>query len=373
MAPIFNNWFKLNKPNKSLLICSPYFKKDAFERISEYYNLSDENCNIDIEVLIRGKLEDFIKGSSDISALESLLRLKCVNVNKVRRLTNLHMKAYLVDRNSLLIGSGNCTQRGLFAHNTSGNVEAAITTDDPSVISEFEKYYSDVVNNSESLETFYDSICEGYVKYIDEFQPDIGNEILSLINKGEAKSKYKFAELKVETDDIKYNSLNISVNAIPQFSNFEVGCYEVVNTLFKYNNVGLTFSELGYYLQGPGKNDIAYKKYGENHAKLAELLDFVAITETRPRRVYLTLLGESYYKASSQRKLQILKTQVFRMEIVKDIIIRHTSQDFDLRNYLRMFLSEKTTTRRLPNVKKLFYFLKENGLNEVDSVIEKIN
>lgn len=117
-SPIFSNWIEFNKPTKSFIISSPYFKRYAIDEIIKVYGLAKLNCNIDTRILIRGRLEDFIQGSSDISALDSLIRLKNINIDNIMRLTNLHMKAYLVDDKKILIGSGNCTQSGLFAKRT---------------------------------------------------------------------------------------------------------------------------------------------------------------------------------------------------------------------------------------------------------------
>ena len=83
---------------------------------------------------------------------------------------------------------------------------------------------------------------------------------------------------------------------------------------------GLTFNELGENLEGVGKKVGAYKKYGENNAKLSELLDLTTISHERPRRVFLTRLGKSFQRSDDARKTNILKNQIFRMDIIRDII-----------------------------------------------------
>lgn len=370
-SPLYDNWLFRNKPEKSLLICSPFFKNEALEKIIDRYKLSDENSEIEINVLIRGKLVDFIQGSSDISALESLIQLKSVNVDNVRRLTNLHMKAYLIDDKKILIGSGNFTTNGLFARRNVGNVEGAIATDDENIITDFKEYYLSIISESESLDIFYDMITDSYAKYVDEFSSNIGCEISTLISKSEKKIKYKFTDRANDLSHTGYSG-EISTDTIPQFSNFEDGAYRVVEILTRESNRGLTFDELGQYLQGSGKNIVAYKKYGENHAKLAELLDFVTITHTKPRKVILTKLGRFFNKSDSLKKIEILKSQIYRMAIIKDIIIKHTNESFDFMEYLNMYLAKTTAKRRAPNIRTLFGFLRNYNVNEVESVIKKL-
>ncbi len=369
-SPIFENWFTKHKPEKSLLICTPYLKSYALDKINGFYKLAEINSDFSFDVLIRGKLEDFINGSSDLSALESFLQLKIVDIDKIRRLTNLHMKAYLLDDAHLLIGSGNCTKSGLFSNSSYSNVEGGIYSTDSDVIRDFSQYFSDISSYSESLDSFYDKIIDEYNNHIDIFSPNINSEINSILSKEESKAKYKFPKEKIDTESKRLSK--ITPELIPQFSKFEDGSFEIVNILNNEGNRGLTFNELGRLLEGAGKKEGAYKKYGENHAKLAELLDFVTITTERPRKVYLTKLGLSFIESNDERRINILKTQIYRMEIIKDIIIKSIKESFDLSIYLSDFLSTTTVTRRKPNIRTLFKFLIDNDISELKSVYKKL-
>ena len=370
-SPLFENWFINHKPKKSLLICTPYLKSYALDKIHELYNLAEINSDFSFDVLIRGKLEDFINGSSDISALESFLQLKIVNIDKIRRLTNLHMKAYLLDNTHLLIGSGNCTKSGLFSNSVHSNVEGSLYSTDNDVIADFTDYFCEINKSSESLDIFYDKIINEYNSHIDVFSPTINNEIgsiLSKVLKEESKAKYKFREKNVTGEE---TTTTITPERIPQFSKFEHGAFKIAEILNDEGNIGLNFNELGRILEGPGKKEGAYKKYGENHAKLAELLDFVTITTDRPRKVYLTKLGKSFVDSDDKRQINILKTQIYRMGIIKDIMIKSIEKDFKLSNYLSNYLSITTVKRRKPNVVKLFRFLINNGISELTTVYNK--
>lgn len=335
-SPFFDNWFSRFEPQESILICSPYLKGYALERVLSICNMLGSDDGFQVDVLIRGRLEDFIQGSSDIAALEHLIKLNKLDIDRVRRLTNLHMKAYLIDNSNLLIGSGNCTNRGLFTERDSANVEGAISTDCEAIIAQFSEYYREINKYSESLDTFYDKIVSEYDAHIDEYAPRIGKEISALMKKEESKAEYKFR--KAEKGKARV-SLEITPDLIPQFSNFDDGTYKLIDILFNEEDRGLTFNELGEKLEGPGKKEGAYKKYGENHAKLSELLDLTTISHERPRRVFLTRLGKSFRRSDNARKTNILKNQIFRMDIIRDIIQNSQNKDFNLTSYLMSYLA----------------------------------
>ena len=371
-SPLFNH-LKRYTPKKSLLICSPYFKNYAFEQISKCYNLAEIESGFNLDILIRGKLEDFIYGSSDISVLETLIQLRITDLEKVMRVTNLHMKAYLIDEEHLLIGSGNCTKSGLFFNGRSGNIEGTIRTDDKDVIEEFSKYYKEVCTAGETLDSFYDTIVREYEFHAQKFGPKVGDKIADLLEVDESHAKYIIpSESGIAGGFSKNDSLTISVEDIPQFSTFSNGVYKLPEILLKEENRGMTFIELGKKLEGKNKKKGADKKYGENHAKLAELLDFVAITNDRPRKVFLTRLGERFLAMESKEKDEMLKTQVFRMRIVQDIIKKSSKPNFNINRYLSRFLAPSTIKRRRPNIKKLFKALNLFGITEVNQIITKL-
>jgi hypothetical protein len=356
-----------------LLICSPFFKSYAFEQISNRYNLAELNQDFKLDILIRGQLEDFINGSTDISALESLIQLKLTNLDKVRRVTNLHMKAYLIDEEYLLIGSGNFTKSGLFFKGNSGNIEGAIRTDDKNVIGEFSKYYKEICSAGETLDIFYDIIVKEYEAFAQKFGPKVGNEIANLLEVDESHARYIISS---SADVVEYLSENeglpISVEDIPQFSQFDDSVYRLPKILLENGNCGMTFDELGEIFRDEKTNQVANKKYGENHAKLAELLDLAAISNERPRRVFLTRLGKRFLDIDAQGKCEILKTQLFRMRIVQDIIIRSSKADFNIDRYLSRFLATTTSNRRKSNIKTIFKVLLNSGVTEVKPVIKKL-
>ncbi|MBS4022545.1 MAG: hypothetical protein KGZ79_08990 [Dethiobacter sp.] len=373
-SPLFENWIIQQRDVDSIIICSPFLKKEALERIITAYRLNGNSVRVNIKVLIAGRLSDFINGASDISALETLRKLSCIDPINVRRISNLHMKAFLINDNSLLIGSGNCTLNGLFAEKRIGNIEGAISTDDPNIISQFLSYFNQVFEQSEPLDIFYDQVVNEYTNYVNESVSLINLDVLRRV-----KKKDKFARFNLVSDrgaqGIAFENVSageISIEEIPQFSTFEHGAFSVVEILSKENDIGLTFLEMGRKLQEGQRGEVADRKYGENHSKLAELLDFTTITQGRPRKVFLTKLGKGFLQENNTNKREILKAQIYRMAIVKDIIDKHMNDSFSLDNYLRPYLKQSTINRRRPNIKRLFEYLLVNGVIEVESVLAKM-
>lgn len=372
-SPFWDNWFVQGDVDRSLIICSPYFKKNALDKIIDQFDLDDDECILNIKILIRGQLDDFLKGSSDLTALDALLALPCVNVDNVRRVTNLHMKAYLRDDNDLLIGSGNCTAPGLSFGNRLGNVEGGIQTDDDEIISDFNEYFNEIFEASESLNDFYDSITEQYTE--EARAPFREPPTVNRDRAAEINARFDFRE-PVNNVDILDAALEMTVQDIPQFSNFDIVLNETLLYIKESSDNGhlLSFSELGQMLPGQNAdNDTARKKYGENHAKTAELLGFVTIVPNRLRLLQITPLGETYLSATEDEKNRILTRQLTRSTIVRDIFgIYAVHGPFDITEYLERFMSHSTAVRRRPNVKAFFQKLVDLNVEGAEDIMNNV-
>lgn len=162
----------------------------------------------------------------------------------------------------------------------------------------------------------------------------------------------------------------VTVKDIPQFSQIDDASIKLVDIIIKSGDCGFTFDQLGLYLTSPGKKKSAYKKYGENHAKFAELLDLVFITKTSPRKIYLTGLGKLFYSLHPENKNKVLIFQMIRLNIVVEIINNYsTNNSFIILDYLKQYLSESTAKRRSSNVKAIFKFLAENDFALAKEII----
>ncbi|HZJ76488.1 MAG TPA: hypothetical protein VFC70_02155, partial [Oscillospiraceae bacterium] len=70
----------------------------------------------------------------------------------------------------------------------------------------------------------------------------------------------------------------IMTDNIPQYSSYTDGTKKLINILRMAGDNGPSFKEIGIYLLGGGRSDVAYIKYGENHAKLAREYGLVYFT-----------------------------------------------------------------------------------------------
>ena len=372
-SPFWDNWFIRGDVERSLIICSPYFKKNALDKIIDQFELDDDECILDIKILIRGKLEDFVQGSSDLTALDALLGLRCINIDDVRRVTNLHMKAYLRDEEDLLIGSGNCTGPGLSFGNRLGNVEAGIQTFDENVIGDFYDYFDEVFEAAEPLAEFYDSLTE---QYSEEVTAPIQNRLVVTNRNAVGENAARFDYRNHGEVIVPAHGIEMTIQDIPQFSNFDQAVNETLHIAeeFTDRHEWLTYDILGELLPG-NRTDThnARTKYGENHAKTAELLEFVAIIPEQPRKIIITPLGRLFLHASPEEKDRILVRQLLRTTIVQDMFNYYTlNGPFDILDYLEQYLSHSTAVRRRPNVRVFFQILSDLGVEEADTILNNV-
>jgi|GEM_PF-1941250 len=114
-SPLDNELQQLTaSAKKELIVVSPWLKLDALQRLKFDPTLS---CAF----LIKGDLEDFLSGSSDLDAVRNLFDLGV----QVRLVTNLHAKLYLADRQRAIVTSSNLTLRGM-----KQNIEMGVLLED---------------------------------------------------------------------------------------------------------------------------------------------------------------------------------------------------------------------------------------------------
>jgi len=141
----------------------------------------------------------------------------------------------------------------------------------------------------------------------------------------------------------------INSYSIPQFSNYVHGTKELVEILNIIGNSGLSYLDVGKYLLSGNRKKEAYIKYGENHAKLAELHDLVIIRKNSLRKAYNTVLGSATLSLL-QPDLDILLTKLsLKIPIIKKLIIIAHEKKTSISNTIE-FLSKSTLERRKPNI-----------------------
>lgn len=137
---------------------------------------------------------------------------------------------------------------------------------------------------------------------------------------------------------------------IPQFSDLDDAVY-VVNEILYNSGEEHTFSELGSYLHRKNEikgNDTARKKYGENHSKMATLLDLAVVRKTgKSSIVALSVLGEKFYGLEKSQKEELKKRLLLRIPIVQNVFKNNSfaqiEEDMEI-------LSDSTKKRRRSNV-----------------------
>lgn len=111
---------ELETAKESVRIITAYCKINAFEQLC--HHISDSV--MDKRLMLRFRLDDVIKGSTDFSIIEKSMQEGW----RVYIRFDLHAKTYVVDDKRGIVGSANATNSGL-ALNHSGNYEMATLVD----------------------------------------------------------------------------------------------------------------------------------------------------------------------------------------------------------------------------------------------------
>ena len=150
------------------------------------------------------------------------------------------------------------------------------------------------------------------------------------------------------------NKEKVAPDNIPQFSDLAIAMYYVPEVL-KNAESPMEYAEIGAKLLSNEKNDIANKKYGENHSKLAALLDLAVVSkESSSAIVSLSNLGNAFCKLSNEEKDDLLSKLCYRIPIVQNAICAENIEDSLLDDM--KCLASTTKTRRLSNVRALVEF-----------------
>ncbi len=163
---------------------------------------------------------------------------------------------------------------------------------------------------------------------------------------------------------------NVLPSNIPQFSNFSDAIFSTPYIL-GLSGQPMSFAELGVYLDnGKEKSEIAQRKYGENHSKMAALLDLVVIYKSSiSSQVALSVFGAAYNQRSDSEKRRLIARLLFRIPIIQRLLIKALSLNVCILDELS-FLAQKTKIRRKSNIEYLLNFLSRE-LEEEDTVLRE--
>ncbi len=209
----------------------------------------------------------------------------------------------------------------------------------------------------------------------------------SKINENLLEYNYKFPEEKVfdyvtsvteiPVDQFldNYYSIgkdrNITSKDLLQFSSLEDATITICERYIEECNPGFSAEETGRLLlkNEQAKRLLAYRKYGENHAKAAEAFGLVySITNV----FFLSGLGLVYLQLSDKQREQLLTRMVLRTHEIEQLYRnyrqgKHTSA----REYMNM-LSDSTYRRRRSNLRRLIRVLSESREYDFSDFINSI-
>ncbi len=197
---------------------------------------------------------------------------------------------------------------------------------------------------------------------------------------------YKFPEEKVFTyvksvnnepvsnylsfikDSIKQE--RIEPDNIYQFSNFTDATINLCVKLKSIDNPGLSHLEIGKLLQDDGKErrDTACIKYGENHAKLANMLGIVFRLYSS---YYLSGIGYIYTELPPTDQGKLLTRLIIRTKLITQLYKASQNGTVNLRDFLSV-LSDSTYVRRRSNIKKVLCVLYNSTEYDFKSFIDRI-
>lgn len=375
-SPIYDNWFKKHYPKKKLLICTPYIKQGALDRILELYDVEGRCSELQIQVLIRGANKEFtVNKSSDISILDSFMNLKDFNIDNMKRVKNLHMKAYLVDEKYLLITSGNLTNSGMFVLSGQENFEGGIATDDEETIRKFLRYFQGIWDQGQCLEDFYEELFQEYTDYIARDYSD--HETIRRIK----REAYLFEQQTVFDKQKSRNQIieiQYSLDDLPPAGNLEY--IEDTLQILKANPEGLSYVELGRKLRGVHEredldNVTNNRKYGEEKGKFAAYFGLAILSRGSSNLFTLSNLGKRYLEMDEANRKRYLKDQIFSKPAIRAIIKESGEPDFNLNLYLNELYpgTESTLARKRGPIVQLISFIREmDPDDELNEILDKI-
>ncbi len=154
----------------------------------------------------------------------------------------------------------------------------------------------------------------------------------------------------VEFIDDRFIS-DLSKDEIVQFSNFDSGTKVIVETLY-HQPQGMTFTEIGSHL-ADCINENASLKYGENHAKLANSFELVNISNSRPRIVTNTSLGEYFHYLTEIEKDKLIQMLLLRDPVVLNIIAKAKKGSVSY-DEVCSCIAPTTRERRKGNLRRFF-------------------
>lgn len=158
----------------------------------------------------------------------------------------------------------------------------------------------------------------------------------------------------------------ITASNIPQFSNVYDGTLGLLNMLKSFGDYGIGFIDIGKYYLDSNKKELAYQKYGENHAKLCRELDLVYIVQQDKSYVYLTKMAYELLTYPKEKQEELIAKLMLFIPIVKYYIKVSVNQKIDIFDILKEFLAESTAQRRKSSIRQLLKYIDKYALHDAE-------
>lgn len=156
--------------------------------------------------------------------------------------------------------------------------------------------------------------------------------------------KYKCSEiLEIIKDGFVLNK--IDKKDISQFSDFKDAYFTVPYILKNCGINDVDYSKMGYMMRDEKRNDVADKKYGENHMKTSAQL---GLCQFKKCRANTNTLGNLFVKLSESERKKILPKLCLYIPYIQNYFMEGANDE--VREKILSILSLTTRNRRRPNV-----------------------
>ena len=167
-----------------------------------------------------------------------------------------------------------------------------------------------------------------------------------------------------------HNFFTIDSSDMPQLSDFNAAFYDVVNKLIRAGDKGFRYVEIGLLLQNDGivRNDMANRKYGENHSKASEYLGYLYSLHYH---YYVSCIGHILEFLNENEKNKLFVRLLIRTNLFKAVYLFTKNSSLKFRTLFDV-LSDKTYRRRLAGTKLILSSLNMTDEYNFDNILNKI-
>lgn len=210
------------------------------------------------------------------------------------------------------------------------------------------------LGDEECLELYYEKKLD--IVWVEENVPDRSSDLCDRLFSVLLRSSVQEAFAAVLAGS---NDEFVTPDNIPQFSSLQ-DVDKIADILSQAEDF-VDYSDLGVYLQPNGfRKDGANKKYGENHGKLASLMDLATIEKKSRFGCRRTEFSSRFSACDPSDKSRLFALLAMRIPVIQQILRAADKGTVSVIEHL-VVLSESTQKRRLPNIIALLNVIKDQA------------